>query len=156
MGEVDICRYSPDRELDYYAAGLAGIMGYIGWRRGGSTYAYTKEVRKALETLVYMVWDKYEEYLESIARSNIPDELRSNVARECFAELLKGLLKRFRETTDKLPVGARIRLMNMVLAGIAEMAQGPIESLPPAGTKIRDFVFSKHAPGPELEGGESR
>ncbi len=123
MGEINICKYSPDRELDYYAAGLAGIMGPIGWNRGGSTYAYTKEVRKALETLMYTVWDIYEEYLESIVRSNIPNELRSNTARECFAELLKGLVKRFRETTDKLPAGARIKLMNMVIASIAETAQ---------------------------------
>ncbi len=146
MGEVDICRYKPDRDLDYYASGLAAMMWQVGRERGGgSTYVYTKDVRKALETLVFMVWDNYEEYLESIARANIPDELRSEVAKECFAELLKGLMRRFRETTDKLPVGARIRLMNTILSGIAQAARGPRENLPPVARQISELVFAKRS-----------
>lgn len=156
MSAPDMCRYSPGRELDYYASGLAGILRVVGAQRGGSsTHAYTKEVRRALETLVYIIWDRHEECIDSVVGANIPPELRSTSARTCFAELLKGLLKKFRETAEKLPVGARIKLMNMVIAAIAEMAR---YNLPPAGARIKELVFSKTpspAPSPEHEGGEN-
>ncbi|MCE4624267.1 MAG: hypothetical protein F7C35_00170 [Desulfurococcales archaeon] len=143
----DPCKYSPERGVDYYAAGLAGLLRVIVGSGQRSTHAYVKDVRKALETLVFTVWDKYEEYLDVIAESNIPDSLRSPKARECFRDLLVGLLRRFRETADSVPIGARIRLMNMVISAIAEMAR---YNLPPTGVMIKNYVFSRKD---ESEGG---
>lgn len=155
MGEcIDMCKYTPDRGVDYYASGLASILRIAVGPGQTSTHAYVKEVRKALETLVFSVWDRADEYILPIAEANIPDNLRSLRARECFRELLVGLLRRFHETADDIPVGARIRLMNMVIAGIAEMAR---HTLPPVGDKIKSCVFpkSEFSSSGIGEGGES-
>lgn len=155
----DLCKYDPGRGVDYYAGALAGILGSIvGHGQDRSTHAYVKEVRKALETLVFMVWDRYEEYIPVTAESNVPDRITSKKGRECFANLLVGLLRRFRETTRDLPIGARIRLMNMTLAAIAEMAR--YNKIPPVGREVASYIFSKQGPeqGPTSEsemGGES-
>ncbi|MCE4618727.1 MAG: hypothetical protein F7C37_04715 [Desulfurococcales archaeon] len=137
MELLELCKYDPGRGLDYYVAGLAGIL--RGARRGASsTHAYTKEVRKALETLVFGVWSDPWEFIDAIVEANIPRDLQKTECRKCFAELLKALLRKFREKADSLPAGARIRLMNMIVSAIAEMAR---YSLPPAGDKIFELCF---------------
>jgi len=151
--EISICGYSPDRGIDYYASGLAGILREVVGPEQRSTHTYVKEVRKALEVLVFTAWDKAEEYIPILAESNIPDSIRSARARECFKELLIGLLRRFRETSDRIPIGARIKLMNMIITSIAEMARyGP----PQAGERIVSYVFSssESSHGNRKEGGE--
>ena len=142
---VDACEYSPSRGIDYYASALAGMLRVIVGSGQRSTHAYTKEVRKALETLVFDTWDKADEYIPIVAEANIPGEIRSVKARECFRDLLIGLMKRFHETADSMPVGARIRLMNMVMSSIAEMAR---YTLPPTGEQIISHVFSKPETSP--------
>lgn len=151
--EKDLCKYDSARGVDYYAGALAGILGAIvGRGQDRSTHAYVKEVRRALETLVFMVWDRYEEYIPVIAESNVPDKIISKKGRECFVNLLVGLLRRFRETTRDLPIGARIRLMNMTLAAIAEMAR--YNKIPPVGRQVASYIFFKQGPdqGHALEG----
>ncbi|HEU97922.1 MAG TPA: hypothetical protein ENO36_03605 [Fervidicoccus fontis] len=120
--QIEICKYTPERELDYYTSGIASIMRVI--RKGeSSTYAYVKEVRRALETLVFDIWDKADSYIFTLASSNMPDEIRSNKLRDCFMELSMGLMRKFYETTKDLPIGARIKLMNMIISSIAEMSK---------------------------------
>ncbi len=154
MSELEVCRYSPSRGIDYYAAGLAGILQVVVGPGKGSTHAYVKEVRKALETLVFSVWDRSDEYIPIAAEANTPDSIRSPKARDCFKQLLVGLLKRFKESTGDLPIGARIRLMNMTISAIAEMARRG--SIPPAGKEIVSHVFSKSSSSESSspEGGE--
>ena len=139
-GGSELCKYKPDRGIEYYASGLAGILRGLLGPHQPSSHAYAKEVRKALETLVFSVWDRAHEYIDVIAESNIPENLYSIKGRECFKELLAGLLRRFYETTRDMPVGARIKLMNMVISAIVEMAR---YSLPPVGEEIKSYVFSK-------------
>lgn len=143
MTDLDLCRYSPERGVDYYAGGLAAMLRVAVGPGRGSTHTYVKEVRRALETLVFSVWDRSDEYIPVIAESNVPDSIRSPRARECFRELLVGLLKRFRETTGDLPIGSRIRLMNMTISAIAEMARWG--NLPPWGREIISRFFSKQS-----------
>lgn len=154
-GVEELCRYSPDRGIDYYVSGLAGILRVVVGPGKTSTHAYVKEVRKALETLVFSVWDRSDEYIPVVAESNIPDTIHSNKVKECFRELLIALLRRFRETTADLPIGSRIRLMNMTVSAIAEMAKRG--KLPPVGEKIINHVFSKSSQSvsQNLEGGEN-
>jgi len=138
--EEDLCRYKPDRGLDYYASGLAGILRVVVGPGRTSTHAYIKEVRDALQALVFSAWDRADELIPIIAESNIPDEAYSSGVRACFRGLLEGLLKRFKEDTDAVPMGARIKLMNMTLRAITEMASGG--KLPPVGEKIVSAIFS--------------
>ena len=140
MSELDICKYNPDRGIDYYASGLSAILKVVVGSGKSSTHAYVSEVRKAMDTLVFSIWDKSEEYIPLVAEANIPISIRSQRARECFKEMLVGLLKRFKETTEDLPIGARIRLMNMTIAGIAEMARRGVKT--PVGERIIKIVFS--------------
>lgn len=143
------CMYEPSRGISYYAERLAAIMQFVGRTRGGlSTHAFTKEIRRAMEALVYIVWDKAEDFIPKIARANVPSELRSKTARECFALLLEGLLKRFRDEASDLPMGSRIQLMNMLISSIAEMAR---YSLPPGASEFRSRIFSKSEPDSESE-----
>ncbi len=148
MGLLDLCKYGPDRGLDYYAAGLAGIL--RGVRRGASsTHAYTKEVRRALETLVFNVWNDPWEFLDAISEANTPRDIYRVECRRCFAELLRALLRRFREKAENLPAGARIRLMNMIVSAIAEMAR---YHLPPKGEEIFKSCFlSNNSSGGEVQ-----
>lgn len=141
MSGSDLCRYNPERGIDYYASGLAAVLRAVVGPGKESTHAYVKEVRKALETLVFSVWDKSDEYIPVVAEANIPVPIRSSRLKECFRDLLIGLLRRFRETTDVLPIGSRIRLMNMTISAIAEMARRG--KLPPVGDEILTYVFSK-------------
>ncbi len=141
MNELDLCMYKPDRGIDYYASGIAGILKVVVGVGKQSTHAYVKEVRKALETLVFSIWDKSDEYIPVVAEANIPDSIRSSKARECFKELLIGLMKKFKETTNDIPIGSRIRLMNMAISAIAETARSG--RLSPVGEKIVSHVFSK-------------
>lgn len=141
MSSQDPCKYSPDRGLDYYASGLAAVMRAVVGMGKESTHAYVKEIRKALETLVFSVWDRSDEYISVVAEANIPTTIRGPRLKECFKELLIGLLRRFRETTDDLPIGSRIRLMNMTISAIAEMARWG--RLPPVGDEILSYVFPK-------------
>ena len=136
----ELCKYKPGREIDYYASGLAGILRVVVGPGRESTHAYVKEVRRALETLVFSIWDK-EEYIPIVAEANVPDSIRSSKAKTCFKDLLEALLRRFKETTNDLPIGSRIRLMNMTVAAIAEMARW--DKIPPAGEKIKSCVFSQ-------------
>lgn len=148
------CMYEASRGINYYTERLAAIMRYVGRKRGGlSTYAYTKEVRRALEILVYSAWDNASEFIPEIARAHVPGELRSRVNRECFAGLLEGLLRKFRDEASDLPMGARIQLMNMILSSIAEMAR---YNLPPGGDKLYNMLFSKpkSTSQPEVGGGK--
>ena len=138
---LEVCKYRPDRGVDYYASGLAGILRVVVGPGRDSTHAYVKEVRRALETLVFSIWDRSDEYIPVVAEANIPDSLRSARARDCFRELLIGLMRRFRESTSDLPIGSRIRLMNMTISAIAEMAR--YGRLPPVGEEIVSIVFSK-------------
>ena len=147
MSELDLCRYRPERGIDYYTSGLAGILRVVVGAGKESTHAYVKEVRRALETLVFSVWDRSEEYIPVVAEANIPDSIRSSRARECFKELLIGLMKKFKETTSDLPIGSRIRLMNMTISAIAEMARwGRIS---PAAEEILSSVFPGPARSPQ-------
>lgn len=139
MSELDVCKYNPDQGIDYYASGLSAILKVVVGPGKSSTHAYVSEVRKALDTLVFSIWDKSEEYIPLVAEANIPISIRSQRARECFKEMLVGLLKRFKETTEDLPIGARIRLMNMTIAGIAEMARRGVKA--PVGERIIKIVF---------------
>ncbi|PLJ78587.1 MAG: hypothetical protein B7L53_01185 [Thermofilum sp. NZ13] len=135
---VELCGYKPDRFLSYYVSALSGILGPL--RHGEkSTHAYVKEVRKALEELLFSFWDKADEMIPIIADSNIPDDLKSPEARKCFRELIAGMLTRFREVGDKLPIGARIRLMNMITAALANIARS--KQLSPVGKEIADTFF---------------
>ncbi len=154
MSSVDLrrlCEYDPSRDISYYTERLAAFMRVVGSSRGESTHAYTKEIRRALEALVYSVWDKSSDFLKDIARSQIPDELRAGELRECYALLLEGLLRRFSEVSTDMPIGSRILLMNMILSSIAEMAR---YSLPPGGEEFLDHVFSSISKK-KREGGES-
>ncbi len=137
---TELCKYSPDRGVDYYASGLAGILNRVVGSGQTSTHAYVKEVRRAMETLVFSVWEKAEEYIPVLAEANIPEIIYSMKGRECYKELLTGLLRRFRETTEDIPIGARIRLMNIVISSIAEMAR---YNVPPVGELVQSQVFSK-------------
>lgn len=139
---IDECRYDASRGINYYTERLAAIMQLVGGaiRGGTSTHVYTKEIRRAMEALVYAAWDRAEELIPDIARAHVPAELASKTARECFANLLEGLLKRFREEASDLPMGARIQLMNMLLSSIAEMAR---YGLPPGGSQFKSLVFPK-------------
>ena len=137
---IELCRYSPDRGIEYYASGLAGILRRVVGPGQTSTHAYVKEVRRAMETLVFSVWEKAEEYIPVLAEAHIPNSIYSTKGRECFKELLAGLLRRFRETTEDIPIGARIRLMNIVISSVAEMAR---YNVPPVGELILSQVFSK-------------
>lgn len=151
-----MCKYSPDRGVDYYTSGLAGILKVVVGPGKESTHVYTKEVRRVLETLVFSIWDRSNEYIPVITEANIPDSIRSDRVRECFKELLIGLMKRFKETAEDLPIGSRIRLMNMVVSAIAEMARHG--SLPPVGEEIISHVFPKSSQfvSQILEGGENQ
>ena len=140
------CEYDPSRRISYYTERLAGLMRVVARSRGQSTYAYTKEIRRALEALVYVAWNKSEEFLRDIARSQIPIELRAGDLRECYALLLEGLLRKFREEASDLPMGSRILLMNMLLSSISEMAQ---YNLPPGGREFLNHVFSSFSHKPE-------
>lgn len=154
MSEVDIrkmCEYDPSRNISYYSERLAAFMRLVSEERGISTYAYTKEIRRALEALVYSAWDKADDFLKDIARSQIPDELEAGKLRECYALLLEGLLRRFREVTEDLPIGSRILLMNMIISSIAEMAR---HNLPPEGKIFLDYVFSSFS-RKKRKGGEN-
>ena len=146
---TDICKYSPDRGIDYYASGLAAILKVVIGPGRPSTHVYVKEIRRALTTLVHVIWDRSDEYIPVVAEANIPAEIQSRKLRECFKELLTGLLKRFRETAGDLPMGARIRLMNMTISGIAEMARRGIST--PVGEDILKFVFFPASPSPSLK-----
>lgn len=138
---IDKCRYDSSRSINYYTERLAGLMSVVGQRRGGrSTHAYTKEVRRALETLVIYAWGK-DELIPEIARAHIPDELRSRVARECFASLLEGLLRKFVEASKDISVGSRIELMNIVVSSIAEMAMHRL--FPPYVEQFLSEVFPR-------------
>ena len=146
-----LCEYDPSRDVSYYTERLAAFMRFVASKRGESTHAYTKEIRRALEALVYSAWDKSNDFLRDIARSQVPDELRASELRECYALLLEGLLRRFREISADLPIGSRILLMNMILSSIAEMAR---YSLPPGGEKFLNYVFSSISKK-KREGGEN-
>ena len=155
MKGLDVCKYNPDRGVDYYASGLAAILKVVVGAGKPSTHAYVSEIRRAMDTLVFSIWDRSDEYIPVVAEANIPTGIRSQKVKECFKELLVGLLKRFKETTDDLPIGARIRLMNMTIAGIAEMARRGIST--PVGEEIYKIVFSNSGSSPESqfeEGGE--
>ncbi|MCE4601382.1 MAG: hypothetical protein F7C38_07490 [Desulfurococcales archaeon] len=155
MEGLDICKYSPDRGVDHYASGLAAILKVVVGPGKPSTHAYVSEIRRAMHTLVFSIWDRSDEYVLVVAEANIPTGIRSPKMKECFKELLVGLLKRFKETTDDLPIGARIRLMNMTIAGIAEMARRGVSA--PVGEEIYKFIFSNSGSSPESqseEGGE--
>ena len=141
MSKLDLCIYRSDRGIDYYVSGIAGILRVVVGTGKQSTHAYVKEVRRALETLVFSIWDRSDEYIPVVAEANIPDAIRSSKARECFKELLIGLMKKFKETTNDLPIGSRIRLMNMTVSAIAEMAR--TGKLPPVGEEIASHVFPK-------------
>ncbi len=141
---LEECRYDPSRGIDYYSERLAALMKYVGNKRGAtSTHVYTKEIRRALETLLFTVWDKADEYIPELARAYVPEELYGQ-ARECYTLLLEGLLKRFKETTENLPMGAKIQLMNMLLSSIAEMAR---YNLPPGGKDLLSLIFSSAQTG---------
>ena len=101
------------------------------------------------------MWDRSEEYIPLVAESNIPNSIYSKKARECFRELLVGLLKRFRESTADLPIGSRIRLMNMTISAIAEMARSG--RLSPFGEEIKSYIFPKPSPSESIspDGGVS-
>jgi len=147
---LELCRYQPDRGVDYYAGCLAGLLKVAVGPHRESTHAYVKEVRKAMETLVFSIWDNSDEFIRVVAEANIPSTLQSGRARECFKELLIGLLKKFRETTDNIPIGSRIRLMNMVISAIAEMARRG--TVPPEGQNVLSNIFSSKKS--DVEGGE--
>ena len=155
MSMMELCKYSPDRGMDYYTSGLAGILRKVVGAGKESTHAYVKEVRRALETLVFSVWDRSDEYIPVVAESNIPGSICSSSVRECFKELLIGLLKRFRETTDDLPIGSRIRLMNMTISAIAEMARWG--NLPPVVEETLSQIFSRSpkSESTSTDGGEN-
>ena len=157
MKGLDICRYNPDRGVDYYASGLAAILKVVVGPSKPSTHAYVSEIRRAMNTLVFSLWDRSDEYIPVIAEANIPTGIQSPKMKECFKELLVGLLKRFKETTDDLPIGARIRLMNMTIAGIAEMARRGVNTS--VGEEIYNVVFSNSgsfsSESQSIEGGES-
>lgn len=133
------CGYDPSLGIDYYTERLAALMRLVSRNRSQSTYAYTKEIRRALETLVYVAWDKPDDLLRDISMSQIPGELISNALKTCFSSLLEGFLKKFHETAKDLSMGSRILLMNMLLSSIAEMGQG---SLPEGGEKFLNCIFS--------------
>jgi len=147
---VDPCKPTPDRDIDYYASGIATIMRIVVGGGNESTHAYVKDVRKALETLVYIAWNKSRELIPLIAASNIPSEIYSEKLRLCYRDLLTGLLERFREIGDDLSVGSRIKLMNIIIRAMAENARSGIET--PVGKSILDFLNinkpdSKSTPG---------
>jgi len=141
MSELDLCAYRPDRGIDYYTSGLAGILKVVVGVGRESTHAYVKEIRRALETLVFSIWDRSDEYIPIVAEANIPDTIRNSKARECFKKLLIGLMKRFKESTSDLPIGSRIRLMNMTISAIAEMAR--TGRLSPVGEEVISNIFPR-------------
>ena len=150
MNGLELCRYEPNKGVDYYAGCLAGLLNWFVGSYKKSTHAYVKEVRKALETLVFSIWDKSDEYIPIVAGANIPDAIQVGRFRECFKELLVGLMRRFKETTENIPIGSRIRLMNMVISAIAEMARRG--TIPPEGQNVLSNIFSSKKS--DVEGGE--
>ena len=145
-----LCSPDPSRGIDYYLARLSGIMKFVGasLRRSRSTHAYTKEIRRSLESLVYHYWDRREEMIPIIARSMVPEELASRDARSCFTMLLESLLREFSEKAKDLSIGSRIELVNILIAALAEMARG---ELPPEGQEVYKVLFERGR-----EGGEKR
>ncbi|MCC6010534.1 MAG: hypothetical protein GU361_06280 [Desulfurococcales archaeon] len=139
---LELCKYDRSRDLDYYVSNVAIIVGRVRGV-GRSTHAYVKELRKALQTLVFSAWGKTE-LIPIIAKSNVPDDIYSNQARECFEDLLKSILIRFYELTKEMPAGARIRLMNMLIDAVAETASRP-SVYTPVGKEIINAFFSSHS-----------
>lgn len=150
---TDVCKPTPDRGIDHYASGIATIMRIVVGAREGSTHAYVKDVREALETLVFVTWNKPKELIPIIAASNIPSEIYSEKLRLCFKDLLTGLLLKFRDIGDDLSVGSRIRLMNIIVRAVAENARSGIET--PVGKSILDFLNTNQTQTQHESGGET-
>jgi len=149
---IDPCKPSPDRGLEYYASGLSAILRVVVGSGASSTHAYVKDIREALEALVYMAWNN-PEVIPMIASANVPSEIYSEKMRNCYIELLTGLLEKFREVGNNLAPGLRIRLMNMVIRSISENARSGTKT--PVGEIILDFLGISKSNSSTGSGGET-
>ncbi len=124
---LEECKYNPEspKPIDYYVYRLATILGT---RRGKSGYAYTKEIRSALERVINELdWlpDK-ESWLDLLTQSEVPDDIAPcKEAALCLKYLFEGLLKRFADNAEKLPPGMRQIYANILVSAIERIARFP-------------------------------
>ncbi len=153
MNKLDlenVCGYSESKRLDYYVMGLAQVMSLVAKQRTESKHSATKEIRRALHVLIHIAWDNSDELIPEISRAFIPSEIYSERLKQCYAMLLEGLLKKFRDITSELPVGSRIRLMNIIVNSIDNIVQNPTLISRGGNYNFIGMIFSKS----EFEGGE--
>lgn len=138
----DVCSYREDRSIEYYAIRVAAILSQRGW--GGSGYRYTKEIREALERIINELdWlSNSDGWLKLITLSESPEDLaRCKEAAECLIQLFEGLLRKFRETTLKLPPGMRQVYANILVSAIERMAKYS-SNLPEEVRNLDSWFFS--------------
>jgi len=137
-----LCAYDDSRDVDYFVDKLALIMGFIAkkYRNRGSTYAYTKEIRNAMQKLLLLKSGEEDSFISQIAKAYVPEELYSSKNRKCFSMLLEGLMRSFTKKTKDMSIGSKIQLMNITLSAIAEIAS--TYSLDKQGSDFLNKFFS--------------
>jgi len=143
------CNLLGDEEIGYYALRLAAILSMRSSK--GSDYAYTKELREALEKMIKDIdlFKKSKSWIQIIARAEVPTDLAPcDKAAECLMILFEKLLRKFYEDMQDKPPGTRQEYANILLSAIAKAAKDP-SNLPEEARKFRES-FIQLCSGSEL------